>query len=308
MISKLLFFLFLTLAALASSQNLVPDPGFEIHNDSCINNWPGLTHWFNPNTATPDLWNMVEGCGSNIPALWAEDVEAPTPLEGDCYIGLYTSTNLEANSHTRDYLYTEMANPLEPGVAYVVQFSVYRMLYYGHAIDRLGIAFTDYAPFFDTFEVIPLQPQIETAGAVIQADSSYWQTFEFNYVAQGGEQYLTIGNFRYPEEMEIVVDPGAGSVNFSYYCFDEIQVEADIKSGVPTVEIDFYALMADNDLIIDMKDVLNFNLYDLSGRIVLTGTTSVGLTRYEVSGLSRGVYVLHVQSPSGVLSKKLWKE
>lgn len=305
---KLLLFLFLILTQIVSGQNLVPDPGFEIHDDTCTTNWPGLTHWYNPNTATPDLWNMLDGCGDNIPALWADGVELPTPMEGNCYAGLFTSTNVQANSHTREYFYTQLTNPLESGTIYHIQFSVYRMLYYGHAIDRLGIAFTDYAPFFDTFEVIPLNPQIETYGEVIQLDSSFWQTFEFYYTAQGGEEYLTIGNFRYPDEMLIEVNQSSQNMNRGYYFFDNIKVEADIASGISKTGEEFQAYIANGELIIDASSMQHFQLYDLGGRLVAQGVTSVGQTSKPLHALSKGVYVLHIHTNTGAYSKKLWKE
>jgi hypothetical protein len=306
--SRLLLFPFLMISYFGGAQNLVPDPGFEIHNDPCTDNLPGLTHWFNANTATPDLWNMSPGCGSSITDQWSNGLIAPMPLQGNCYAGLYTSTSLQATAHTRDYLCTELQSPLESQTIYLVQFSVFRRPYFGQAIDRLGIAFTDFAPFFDTFEVIDLEPQIETAGEIIQADSSYWQTFQFYYSAQGGERFLTIGNFRYPDEMLMSVDPTAGKLSFSYYFFDNILLESDISSDITENQNDFRAWMTTDELNIIAKEARFYRLYDLTGRLIIQSELSLENTRILVSDIKRGVYLLQLETLNGMHFKKLWKK
>jgi len=308
MMPKLLLFPFLIISTWVGAQNLVPDPGFEIHNDPCTDNWPGLTHWFNPNTATPDLWSM-QSCGNNIVELQAQGVLCPTPYEGLAYSGLFTSTTESTVNHTREYLYCQLTEDLTSGADYTVSFVAYRNLYYSWSIDKLGIAFTDFSPWFDTFQVIPIEPQLETSGILIQPDSSYWQNFQFNYTASGGERYLIIGNFRYPNEM-LMFNTLSGKGNTrSYHFFDMISVVENITTSTQiNIPLEmFNAWFSLGSLHISNMESLSFTLYDLLGRELKKGIVDTGVHSIPVS-CDKGIYLLNLSANGNSRTIKLWKE
>ena len=137
----LLFPIFFFLSPIVKAQNLVPDPGFEIHTEDCEGN-PALVHWFNTNAASPDLW-CLEGCGSILAPELAQAAEVPeNPAEGNCYIGLYCAVSESSSNNTREYLYTELLNPLQANEVYRVAFKIARSPLSDLAVDRIGIHFS----------------------------------------------------------------------------------------------------------------------------------------------------------------------
>jgi len=304
---KILFFPFILICFFGQGQNLVPDPGFEIHNADCTDNPPGLTHWFNPNTATPDLWCMGE-CGDNIPDTFGEIYECPLPVEGGCYAGLHCATTNATVNHTRDYFSCELLNDLESGQNYRVAFKTYRYETWGLAIDKLGVALTDFAPVFDTPMVIPLEPQLETEGVILQADSSYWQLLEFTFTAEGGERFLTIGNFRLPTEM-MIFNTGTGKFNNrAYHFFDEVVVETAVEVEGNPAQLQAKVVMQHGVLNITSSEIGRFDVLDISGRMVLSGNFSRGTTAHDLPTLASGLYVVKLSNSKQSKSFKIWKD
>jgi hypothetical protein len=304
---NILFFPFFLIALGAVGQNLVPDPGFEIHNTDCNTNPPGLTHWFNPNTATPDLWCMGE-CGDNIPDTFGEIYECPLPVEGGCYAGLHAATTNATVNHTRDYFSCELLSDLGAGQTYRVAFKTYRYETWGLAIDKLGVAFTSFAPVFDSPMIIPLEPQVESEGVILQADSSYWQLMEFYFTAEGGERYMTIGNFRLPTEM-MIFNTGTGKFNNrAYHFFDEVVVETSTSVAEHSYGIASRVSLYNGVLTMSGLIRSQYEMYDLSGRQILSGVLAPGNSSKDVSFLPQGLYMVRISSDTVSKSFKVWKE
>jgi len=308
---KSLLFLFLLLMSLSTSaQNLIADPGFEIHNDTCSNNWPGLTYWYNPNTATPDLMCLPEGhCNQNLNPEFIEMFQYPLPFDGNCMMGMYWCESEISSFQTREYIATQLISPLEAGTEYVLSFFVSRAIRWNLAIDKVGAYFSNDSILVDYFTIMQVEPQVETSGEVLTPDLE-WQLITLTYTAEGGEQHMVLGNFRDLNEMT-VVNTGTSWKNWdnAYYFVDEVTLQPQVSTSV---EDHFVVLLEgrvySNELYLSSNVHANFRVFDVLGRPVMHGQMPPGNRIESLENLTAGMYVLTMQSGAEVYTRKFWKE
>ncbi len=207
-----------------SAQNLVPNPNFETYS-SCPTSISQLnlaTPWVTPTIATPDYFNS---CSNNIA------VDVPTnfggggyqlPLNGNGYAGCY----FKGPNNYREYIQVQLSSPLEAGICYNVGFFMNRMNQFC-GVNQVGIYISDTAPTSLGDTELPVEPQIVGNGG-FYSDTVAWVEISGLYPALGGEQYITIGNFK--SDAETPFDPMCSNPPpFSYYYIDSVYV---IASGV----------------------------------------------------------------------------
>ena len=268
-------------------QELVPDPGFEIAN---CDNYPQLEHWFNPNAATPDVIT-TDGCG----VLLTDDLLSlgyAQAFEGNKYIGLFCCYPVESSVQTREYLTTALEEIMEGGTVYEVSFRLRRLSAFDLAIDRIGVYFSNEAPMDTGFEVLDVEPQFETDGNILQPDS-IWELIEFSYEAAGAENFLTIGNFRWPDEM-VVLDTGSSSddSNNAYYFFDEVHVQKT-NTVMPLLASTLTFFMHNHQLMINNggNDQYECSFYDEKGGLLIAMDLQVGSNQIPVPVNVQGLIV-----------------
>jgi len=309
MMPKLLLFPFLIISIWVGAQNLVPDPGFEIHNDPCTDNWPGLTHWFNPNTATPDLMCTPEGeCNQVLTEEFLDETLIPIPFEGNCMAGLYCCTT-EFSPQSRDYFSTQLIEPLVSGTEYVLSFYLSRMVLMNLAIDRIGAYFSNLPLSIDNPVVIEVTPQAETSGEVLTPDLT-WLLINLTFIAEGGEQYLTLGNFREYNDMT-VVNTGSSWKNWdhAYYFFDNVTVQPTLTvGGNENFELIQSAHIQKGNLYLSSNSSTDYFVYDLLGRRVLHGHMQSGIQIEAIEWMPNGIYIVQFRSKQKNYSLRLWKE
>lgn len=292
-----------------NAQNLIADPGFEIHNDTCSNNWPGLTYWFNPNTATPDLRCTPEGhCSQVLTPEYLENTQMPYPYDGHCMMGFYWCYQ-EQSFQTRDYIATKLTEPLIAGVTYQLSFYLSRAIQMNLAIDKVGAYFSSDSVLVDHPSIIDVEPQVETSGEVLTPDLE-WQLITLSYTAEGGEQFMLLGNFRDYNEMT-VVNTGTSWKNWdnAYYFVDEVTLQPAVSVGF---EDDLYVILEatpmGNQLYLSSNVPTKYQVYDIPGNQIIQGQMPPGSRFVPVEDLSPGVYIVTMQSNEQIRTKKFWKE
>lgn len=193
------------LAAIATAQNnLVVNPSFE-DTATCQGNVQcdllRAAGWFNPNTATPDVYDCVleRNCGQPMDAnsLGIQAKGFQYSLDGLRHAGAFQWYG-PGSSYTREYLMTELVEELQPGAAYEVGLYCSRAEGYAYAIDRIS-AYLGPMPVFENHpkNLVTVTPQVQLR----MPDSSYliegteWVQVLDTFVAQGGERWLVFGTF-----------------------------------------------------------------------------------------------------------------
>ena len=187
----------LLLAALSlKAQNLVPNGSFEEYTQ-CPYTEDQLqfsSGWYKPNSSTSDYFNNCQTnitTGVSVPQTWSGYQH---PFEGNAYIGIiiYDATTPELS----EYIQCKLTEPLRACQYYQVRFWTSLGDYCPKATNILGArldkeAIKKVSPYdFYSFE---LPPHIGVSDYIV--DTANWVLISGIYLAEGDEQYLTIGRF-----------------------------------------------------------------------------------------------------------------
>lgn len=212
--------LFLSLSCIplfSSSQNLVPNPSFE-DTANCKANYATIyvaTPWFNSTIASPDYYTSFSQCG--ISSL-NNPVGYQLPKSGLAYSGIYLW-----NDSTREYISIKLDSTLKAGKKYKTSLAVSPANNFMRGTDRIGVYFSqDTNGFYGPLQLL-FTPQIENAINNIIVDTAKWTTITGTFIANGGESFLTIGNF-YNNLNTNTVIINAGGFNGAYYYIDDVSV------------------------------------------------------------------------------------
>ncbi|MCB0810321.1 MAG: hypothetical protein KDB96_13675, partial [Flavobacteriales bacterium] len=141
------------------------------------------------------------------------------PRTGEGYAGIifYDPTGY------REYITALLAQPMEPGQCYYVEFWVALSTGSIMAIDEVQVHFSTGVPLDLTFPPpgpLPLTPHLQAASA--PTSHSYQQVCGL-YTATGGENAMTFGNFRDNAGTTLTQVGNVGGVQ-AYYYIDDVRV------------------------------------------------------------------------------------
>lgn len=233
----LIYIFLLNTHVLKAQTNLVPNPSFEEFNQCPTSGAFTVLDWYEIYD-TPDYYNLCAG-GDFDASNW---IGNQIPYFGNGYIGagLFVINSLTA----REAFQVKLKSPLIQGIEYCA--SMYVSLADGcqYAISNIGMHFgnIDFSNIvMDTSVIFNLQAQIYNSSENILSDKINWMKIEGSFIASGGEEYLTIGNFSRPEEMDTLSLPDYSNygLGLAYYYFDEVEVkfckEPVVKYTIPNM-------------------------------------------------------------------------
>lgn len=252
---KLLIALLIALCFTASSQNLVPNNSFENYDSTysatifpyfnrtfeSIENW--RTQW--PMFNTPDLFfedsyiffedvtpillqiainTYNTGLGVNYASMPTNYAGFQYPRTGNKYIGLRSETpiinnnGVLSNNPYHEYIQIELSDSLEADKSYQVTFYISLSDNSLLQNNSIGAMLSQEDEF--NFGVIAINPDINPGDSLINSED--WTEVTGNYIAQGGEKFLSIGNLN----LQTVTDTflQMGDFNSIYYYLDDIAV------------------------------------------------------------------------------------
>ena len=223
------------------SSNLVYNSSFEEYREcprkiDALGTLTIVDAWYQPTAGSADYYNT---CGSRECGVPKNKLGIQEPHWGNGYCGIYCS-----KTDYREYLQTQLREPLRAGEMYRVAFYVSLSEYSSGSVATIGALFTTNR-IGDTVRSVLMDKQHrQIAPGIVQTLSSFFEPQVVNdyervltdtkgwtlvsgvFTAKGGEKFLTIGNF-YPASQSNVVDidsltyllPGA------YYYIDDDLVD-----------------------------------------------------------------------------------
>ena len=209
-----------------------------------------MEYFNNRGGGNPELYHIcctnTWGCG--IP-FNLNNLGYQYPKTGNAHAGLDV---LNYNYCLREYIQSKLVEKLKIGESYCVKFYVNLSNYSAAYITYLG-AYLDngnvFTPVFlglaytDSITLQPIIPQIINSTQLLN-DTLNWMKIEGSFVANGTEEYITIGNF-FPDSLSGIGFLGIDTPAYwtSYYYIDDVSV---INVNLPTY--------AGNDTLIQPGD------------------------------------------------------
>jgi ABC-type cobalt transport system substrate-binding protein len=222
----LVVFLILT-QGIPYAQNLVFNPSFEIYSD-CPHNMTQIqlaTPWFQPIFDPPngssDYFNL---CDSTLGGVWSF-YQTQLPRSGNGMAGIMFYTSPSASAEIREYIEIKLDKSLTKDRKYCISYYISLIGYSTYAIDALCSCLTVDSLLCQQSNVYLLPcPNMacNTLGNIIK-DTLNWVKVTMSYTAQGGEQFLTLGNFKTTPQT-ISEDTGHPGGWASYYFIDDVAV------------------------------------------------------------------------------------
>lgn len=223
-----------------TADNMIYNPSFEEHS-LCPEKIDALgvmreaDAWWQPTGGSSDYFNACGGRECSVPRNKMGNQEAHS---GQAYCGIYCSQEAY-----REYLQTELKAPLAAGKRYRISFWVSLADKSPHAIAALGALLTKERPedsargILMRREVAALagngsqsiathyQPQVSNADASPLDNTKEWVEIGGEFIAEGDEKYLTIGNFLPFNKSYVVAMQGSHlPLPGAYYYIDDVSL------------------------------------------------------------------------------------
>lgn len=224
----LLFFGYTSVA-----QNLVLNPSFEEHKDSrcivflgCFNQT--IKDWSTPNYGSTDVFRI---CSKTYGEFNYNGHQKPKT--GATYAGMYLFTD----NNYREYVQGSLSKTLTKGETYNVEFYLSLADQSSYALKDIQILFTEdkLEPCYNSNSCEKvIKPSKATKknfkiynNSKVQffSDKENWTKFQLQFVANGYENYFSIGNFYKNNKTTKKQVLSTSPYSFSYYYIDAINIE-----------------------------------------------------------------------------------
>jgi gliding motility-associated-like protein len=259
------------------AQNLVPNWSFENYS-LCPDNSSQLNRtlsWFSPSLGTPDYFNDCNNPGNfGVPFnVWGYYQLAHT---GNAYAGCQFGGNVPPLNF-REYIEVQLSDSLIDGKSYCVSFYISLGNYCSMAISNVGCYLSQNSITSSNIYALPVIPQIENPIGNYLSDTLNWMKISGIFIAAGGEQFITIGNFHDDASTDSTSLYQTVNGRYYYYYIDDVSV-IRCEDTLPITENNLYVPNAfspngdgNNDLFfVRGKNIveLNFAIYSRWGEKV----------------------------------------
>jgi hypothetical protein len=197
-----------------------------------------------------------------------------------------------------------LSDTLKQGHEYCVSFYVSIAEEFKYVVDGIGLYLSvDSAVDYTINTNLSFVPQISNPAGNIIYDTLNWVQISGTYIANGGEKYFTIGNFK--DDANTLVDSTSGTLMGAYFFIDDVSV-IDCTVGIGEVNDNLSSgKLYPNPArtVVYYEDNLNdiekgiIQLQDISGRNLKEYNLKSGVNRITipVSDLAKGLYMVKIK-------------
>lgn len=267
------FYIFCLFAINVVAQvNLVPNPSFEEYT-MCPDN-SGEVYlagpWFDPAMGTPDYYNRCDTVhlAGSVPI-----AGVPYNLygykqaqNGNAYVGFVTYCDTFSLPNCREYVSVKLLQELVAGKKYYISFYTSSSSITQYFTNNMGALLSKDTSLFSTYLYIPKTPQV--VFHQILSDTADWVLLEDSFVAQGGEKFLTIGNFLPDSQTSVVAFCKSCAIGNAYYDIDNVKVIEFTSISIPNIVTPNNDAVNDEFFISGLPQNTGLKFYNRWGSII----------------------------------------
>jgi hypothetical protein len=310
---------------------MVPNGDFESHNacpgtlggidySPAYSSFPTVTDWVVPIQTSPDYMNScATQYYSSTPT---NQFGNQVPHSGNAYVGLITIDNIP--SEPLEYISAKLSWPMTKDSVYSISFFVNTAN--GGASGQPVVANNDIGahisstlPASATAKNLSLSFDVANDTNRHLIDTNQWYEIKGEYIANGGEQWITIGRFLRAGGTPAfsVIWPQWHTASFAYTYVDDVSI---VATGKQSVGVSNSAQQNDIHIFPNpAKDVIQVSglssvsgkktitLFDITGRLISEQNTAQAETAVATSMLPNGAYVLRIRTETGSTSFRIEK-
>lgn len=298
---------------LGRAQNLVPNGSFESFTQCPLtgNKIYSATGWFQPckwpggftinQSSSSDYYSACGGSNSSygVPQNYSGYQNA---FNGVAYIGIAYMANIV---DYREYAEIKLSHSLAMDTKYKLSYRV-------SLLDGSMFASNQFDAYFSNdslldiswLSVINVVPQITNLTQTIISDTMNWVQVSGSFFANGGETFLTLGNFHSDNLTDTVgVNPNSPTINASYYYIDDVSLEVDTLTGIeeiPKVDFIVYPNPATRRIQINSQQFIQeIKVMDVQSKTILQIRCAKTSATIDVSLFDNGVYIVQCRFKDG---------
>lgn len=255
-------------------------------------------NWYIASNSSPDYYSTVFGpgaCSNGVP------LGNQVPRSGDFMAGLWGS---QTGSPTREYIQARLLEPLIEDSVYCVEMYVLRIETSPLAINRFGIMLSeDSLTDYSISTVLSGGILLSSPTDEFLTDTEEWMQLSWIYEAEGGEEYITLGNFWEEDELEYLSVPGTESFPLAYYHVDDVYIVECPPTSV--IEENLSISIGPNPVMDILRVVssgtqMTWRLFSLYGRLLQRGNFfQEGII--SMGDLPSSLYILELTDASGAI-------
>ena len=276
------------------SQNLVENPSFEAFlecPDHLGNFGEDLKYWSVPTLGTTDYFNSCS-LSMGVPVNFMGE---QTAKFGEGYLGFY----MYAPEDYREYIQGELKEPLKKGITYTLSFYISLAENSDHVVRDFDVLLSS-KPIgikikkgLTKWQLSKIEGNsftyIEIMGDEFINDEKAWTKISTTFLATGGEQFITIGNFKNNASTRRQKLVKEKNVNGAYYFLDMVYVGEGIQAYAldethifENVHFNFDEFKLAENGALEIKRVYNYLQSDSTLNIVINGyTDNLGTPSYN---------------------------
>jgi hypothetical protein len=294
----------------------VPNPSFE-ETDSCVYTFHAICAaqpWFQPRidqgdvcaSSSSELLNgCCPACGVRIPDNSFGYQFART---GQNYAGIFVHVD---TFDIREYIEVPLDSPLVAGQGYCLTFYVSLGDQYNSATSSIQAYLSPDSLLRGNMRAIDdVSPQVINHPTNFLSDKNLWMQISGSFFAQGGERYLTIGNFNPPATTPLQVVAGGEVNGIIYYFIDDISLTACTNASLSENTFETFAELIQKP--VELQVTLNrqlkqpiLRIYDTLGRVLkVLPLQNGGTSNIDVSEFSSGIYFLQLCDNKEIVAGK----
>jgi hypothetical protein len=311
------FLLCFALSEVNGQVNLVPNPSFEEYSQcpdpTILNPIPNTTlelanGWTSPNGFSPDYFNV---CSLNNNSIPDNDFGYQTARTGNAYVGLIDMLEIDS----REYIQSELINELIVGKEYFVKFYVSLSENCPFASNDIGVYFSNLPITSTNLQVFQYIPQIANNSETNPlTDIENWSEVSGSFVANGGEKYITIGNFNNDTSTD-TTHLNQGWNGRSYHFIDDVTVTcSDCNLGISDISISDKINICPNPAsdflhINSQNKIENIEIYDFFGQLIFSQQNFPNEEYVlNIEKINSGLYFVKIRTEFAETIKKMVKE
>lgn len=202
-----------------------------------------VVKWWQATDGTPDYFNACSdkvGVPKNV-------FGVENAAEGDAYMGLVTYSTGNTRNY-REYIQTKLTRPLNSGEMVCVEMQVSAADYCYYVTDGIGALLSMEKVESSSQTVLPMKASMTNPRLNMLDEANGWLLLSDIFIATGGEQYLTIGNFQKDRDLKVIrrtQDMGAkGNSTWGYVYVDNVKVQPVLKKEECSCENEYLASIA----------------------------------------------------------------
>jgi hypothetical protein len=322
---RLFWLIILSLPTLGTAQvpegNLIPNWSFEIRETDingdtiCSLGSSTIYHteFLGSARGSVDYMNACHNAQNSNYGVPTNIFGSQDAFDGKAYAHFVSYLNYSEN--WREFVWLPLADSLKAGQGYTFRMRVSRADSSEFGSDKIGAFFSaEDTRYFvvNQFEndFFNVQPQVESPGGpnYIISDTIGWTTIEGQFVAGGGEKFLTIGSFH--SDGNLFIQQLAplpyyefyGYMGSATYYLDAVELYENNSIGIQEPEFTFsiYPNPATSNLTIESKTPLTHVwLSDLTGRRLSALGNQGQQWSMDVIGFSHGIYLVEAITEDG---------